>query len=396
MTSVTLERGKILRVVGPCSVKVVKGKVLMNGAELGEGASFVVPRDRVYAILAVSDSTIEASAGALGKVEVAAPGEEVVEEWFRLAEEVVESSRTVVVVGEVDSGKSTMCLWLCNRALAKGKKPCIIDGDVGQNDLYVPGTVAAAVPREPVLNPRCLAPVDAEFVGSYRPAGLTHRLKSGIIKLVERCRRNFSTDFTIVNTDGWVTGEGIEAKAEIINALSADTVVVMSGRVHDPKVIAAELSTRCSARIVIAKTPPAAPKRSREERRVHRQLLYSKYLPRGDDLMVQLDKVVLEPAYSKERCSRGRLEPGTVYVGRCGRDKVVVYVRPKRFGGEVTYSYTVKDLKKLLVGLYRGDEFIGAATIEDIDIVFRVIKLKVARVRDGEPDRIVLGTIKVE
>ena len=45
------------------------------------------------------------------------------------------------MVGPTDVGKSTVCKLLANYAARLGRSPIIVDLDVGQSEISVPGTI---------------------------------------------------------------------------------------------------------------------------------------------------------------------------------------------------------------------------------------------------------------
>eukprot|EP00300_Choanocystis_sp_HF-7_P015507 c19085_g2_i2.p1 GENE.c19085_g2_i2~~c19085_g2_i2.p1 ORF type:complete len:166 (+),score=28.68 c19085_g2_i2:10-507(+) len=55
----------------------------------------------------------------------------------------------VMIIGPVDSGKSTLCRQLINYAIRDHVQPVFVDLDVGQAHVSVPGTISAAVVTHP-------------------------------------------------------------------------------------------------------------------------------------------------------------------------------------------------------------------------------------------------------
>ena len=69
------------------------------------------------------------------------------------------SGPRVVVAGGTDSGKSTLCRTLALYAARRGRQPLLLDVDVGQRSVSVPGTITAVhvdrsclVPTEPLAH----------------------------------------------------------------------------------------------------------------------------------------------------------------------------------------------------------------------------------------------------
>jgi polyribonucleotide 5'-hydroxyl-kinase len=55
-----------------------------------------------------------------------------------------------ILLGPTDSGKSTITRMLCNWAVRSGWEPMMVDLDVGQGTITVPGCIAATPIESPV------------------------------------------------------------------------------------------------------------------------------------------------------------------------------------------------------------------------------------------------------
>lgn len=59
----------------------------------------------------------------------------------------------VIIVGDTDSGKSTLAKMLLSWAANDGCKPTFVDLNIGQSSITIPGTIAATsveTPMDPV------------------------------------------------------------------------------------------------------------------------------------------------------------------------------------------------------------------------------------------------------
>lgn len=137
----------------------------------------------------------------------------------------------VMVVGATDTGKSTFCTYLANSALRANITPCVVDGDIGQGDLAPPSALGAAVLRGPVTDLRDVNAEFFEFVGDISPSSAAvRRLVAGKMRaLLGRTRR--LARLQIINTDGYVAGDGGAAyKRMLARALRPDIVVALGRR----------------------------------------------------------------------------------------------------------------------------------------------------------------------
>lgn len=144
---------------------------------------------------------------------------------------------TVVVVGPTDAGKSTLVRILSNYAVRAGWQPTVADLDVGQNDVSVPGVVAAAPVHMPSLVARVFglglsAPVAYHF-GHTSPQGKESLYREAAQRLEGAVFDRFKSNEVarhsglFVNTCGWVDGEGYELVVHAALTFHADVLLVI-------------------------------------------------------------------------------------------------------------------------------------------------------------------------
>jgi polynucleotide 5'-hydroxyl-kinase GRC3/NOL9 len=150
-----------------------------------------------------------------------------VNEHEALVAEAVATKRTVVLVGGLDSGKTTLARALLEAAIAAGRPAAYLDADVGQKTVGPPATVTMKVVRIAAdLDPAALALPDAlSFVGSTSPEGHLLQVVTGAARLYERAR-DLGARFVVVDTSGLVSGVyGQILKYHKVEMLQPDLVV---------------------------------------------------------------------------------------------------------------------------------------------------------------------------
>jgi len=140
----------------------------------------------------------------------------------------------VAVVGPVDAGKSTLCRILGSWAASSAWQPALVDLDVGQGAVTVPGTVSAVVLEAPV-GPEEGLPVEAPlvyFFGAETPSDnpdlyrlCVERLAATLATRGDGDPRANAAGY-VVNTMGWVEGLGYELLLHSIEKLGVDVVCV--------------------------------------------------------------------------------------------------------------------------------------------------------------------------
>ena len=66
-----------------------------------------------------------------------------------LVDDAAGTARTAVLVGGLDAGKTTLARQLLARALERGRRPALVDADVGQKAVGPPTTVGLKLIRTP-------------------------------------------------------------------------------------------------------------------------------------------------------------------------------------------------------------------------------------------------------
>jgi len=160
-----------------------------------------------------------------------------VDEHEAVVESAVRDKRTVMLVGGLDSGKSTLARSMIRAALEAGRMCAVLDADLGQKTVGPPGTVGLRHVRAPGdLEGDGLARPDAiAFVGSISPQGHVLPLVTGTARLLARAREE-GADFVAVDTSGMVSGiHGQILKYHKVEMLRPDLVVgLRRGEELDP------------------------------------------------------------------------------------------------------------------------------------------------------------------
>jgi polynucleotide 5'-hydroxyl-kinase GRC3/NOL9 len=155
--------------------------------------------------------------------------------WRSLAEQVsalaAGKKTTVMLVGDTDTGKSTLSIYLANMAIRSGLLPSVIDGDIGQGDLAPPTAIGAALISKPVVDLRDVNTSQFEFVGGISPIGFEDLIAKKLRSILDRARNSLA-NICIVNTDGYVRDGGVHYKAMIADELQPDAVIYLGENVE--------------------------------------------------------------------------------------------------------------------------------------------------------------------
>jgi polynucleotide 5'-hydroxyl-kinase GRC3/NOL9 len=201
----TVEPGKTLLVDGPASVAVVSGKVEVLGFPVKCARRVVVREGKRLPFFTLETASFDISLGENALVEEVG-GNTIPPSWAESADALRSFQKKPVVamvMGKVDSGKTTYCTYLINRLLDAKQRVAILDGDLGQSDIGPPCTVAYAFATKPLTELYELKADNALFVGVTSPSEAMNKTIEGVASMKAEILE-MAADFVIVNTDGWV------------------------------------------------------------------------------------------------------------------------------------------------------------------------------------------------
>ncbi len=270
-----IEKGKTLLVDGPACLTLLKGNTEIFGTPLKAGEKLVIREGKRMPLEVERKAVFELTLGKEGSVEETDGGTTPVS-WETASEEALSHGEPVkvAVLGGVDSGKTSFCVYLANKALEKGRKVTVIDADLGQSDIGPPATIGFSHVTAPIRDLFELEVENAYFVGITSPSGAVDHVLNGL-KTVKKWVLETEIDFLIVNTDGWIDGEdAAKYKVQTVEALVPDITV----GIQQEKELAPILEALKETKVFSLESPKAIRKRSRERRKTLRELSYKKYL----------------------------------------------------------------------------------------------------------------------
>jgi len=164
----------------------------------------------------------------------------------------------VLVAGPADTGKSSLSRLLANYLARSGHAGTLVDLDLEQGELLVPGTIAAipiARPLEIERGTEDLAPL-AYWLGHTSVVDHLPQLRLLCSALAQGVRRRHEADSAvraggaIINSAGWVDGTGYELLLHQVAEFEVDVIVVIGDdRLHS------QLTAHAMAQAATSKQP---------------------------------------------------------------------------------------------------------------------------------------------
>lgn len=298
-------------------------------------------------------------------------------EWLAAGEKIRSESKTVVVLGAPDSGKSTFALWVTDQCRTSGKSVAYIDGDMGQSHVGPPTTIGmemlhgGAVARESYLY----------FVGATNPKQHLLQTLAGVRMMLDKAHQ-LGAEKIVVDTTGLVHGGAArELKLQKINLLRPDCLVALQRTSEIEHLLGPHKN---HAGLVQLRLPISekAKSRRRDVRRNYRSERFRAYLAKAVRVDFPLSKVWLQgrsycsgrPLSSKE-CSElskilgakmvfgNRLQEELFIVTNASHTEELLEKARKHFGVSFIFHVPIGSFRNLVVGLIDNSGFTVAIGI---------------------------------
>jgi len=371
----TIESGKTLLVDGPASVSVVSGKVEVFGSIMGNMRKVVVREGKRLPFTVKEKATFDISLGESANVEES-DEDTIPSSWVKAYEELLNPQVkpfTAMVLGTVDSGKSSFCTFMINKLLTKGQKVAILDGDLGQSDIGPPCTVSYTFVTKPATDLFNLKARNAFFVGFTSPTRAISKVIEGLTSLKQEILSN-NPDYIIINTDGWVEGEdAINYKLQLVEKSNPKITFCLQQKDE----LTSLLNALEKFRKVVVNSPSAIRQRSRERRRSLRELGYIKYLRNAKVRSIPLSWLKIE-------------EDELIGLGRHSGDIKQARTIYKLLGMKPLHLAELRDRISIVTGKRRW------INLDNIKKVEEITKKRVVVVRKGEEEGLLVALYDAE
>lgn len=209
--------------------------------------------------------------------------------WENAARRFLDTQGTTLVLGGVDTGKSTLCRYLVSQAYLAGEPVALVDLDLGQSHLGPPGALGLGLfpPRFP--GDQGLFPEALYFIGQTSPVGAVLEVAVGGRVLVDEARARGVTR-VLVNTSGLIQGPAaFRLKLAEMELLQPRLLLALAREAElDPLL----RSMNSGDLTLILPVSSRARRKSPEERRALREARFRKYFARAQALELPLDAVI--------------------------------------------------------------------------------------------------------
>ncbi|MFZ2956728.1 MAG: Clp1/GlmU family protein [Candidatus Ozemobacteraceae bacterium] len=385
MTTHSLQRDEFYMLQGPAQLRVTAGVVEIIAARLGAGKELRIPLGKRVPVKVLEDATLEIEAGPEGfaKMDVGS----IPSEWDQLVTRILGERKegslyTVMVMGEVDTGKTFFSTYLANRLMDSLKRTAILDCDTGQSDIGPPGTFGMLVMKEPTVFLSEVTPTYLYMLGAHSPGLHFLPALTGLDAMLVKARNE--ADVLVIDTTGWVQGDGGRAIKKAKLDIARPDIVILMQRGNELEHLVKHLPAKNVVRLPVSKKASPTSQMERKSLREHVSTVYFKdakiiEIPFGQ---VFTDRayfltgtpVALEGTLHAEKLSGWE---GTLVVssGPLMPEMMKAWPDPKQLGRIM--NFCAGEEKGVMVGLLDAQQDVLAiGRLEELDFLKNVFRVR--------------------
>ncbi len=258
-----------------------------------------------------------------------------------------------MVLGGIDTGKSSFCLFVTQELFRAGSSVALLDADIGQKDVGPPTTIGLRHLIETDFSAERPLQADAlYFVGSNTPVGHLLPLVVGTKLLLDQS----TAQITVINTTGLIHGPGVALKTFKIESLRPDLIIAF----ERGKELSPLLEGFRFLEILRLPVPEEVGRKDLQRRRENREAAYKRYFEKGKEISLPRREIIVQrprPFTPNLLCglSDGQKHLGLALIERQEKDTLFLFTPvPKEkikvlICGSILVKLPGVELKKLTV-----------------------------------------------
>lgn len=210
--------------------------------------------------------------------------------WDSTIQAIIERPGVTMVIGGVDTGKTTFVRLLLNAGVAAGIPTAIVDADTGQSEVGPPAAISMATVDRPVESLKELRARRMYFVGSTTPVGHLLPTVIGVKRMVDDALDR-GAKLVVVDTSGLIKGlMGSRLKLYKADLLAPDHIVGIEKK-RDLDAILAVLAR--IDRYTLHRVPMSPEARSKPQvfRQARRKTQFYEYFRTSERHIIRMDEI---------------------------------------------------------------------------------------------------------
>lgn len=223
---IDLKAGQGIQITGPAKLNIIDGELSLLGTDVGSDQEIIIKSGEQFPLEAKIQSKLELIGTNIqyfiSDEPLIPPDRKGVAQRL----EFLPTPAKIMILGQVDTGKTTVLCYLANHFFNQGKRVAALDLDMGQQDIGPPCTITLGLVKDPILKLSDIPLHRMVFIGKTSPQGRMLQVLTGAKELVDHALN--VADIILIDTTGWVFGGAARAyKGAKIRTLEPDAIVAL-------------------------------------------------------------------------------------------------------------------------------------------------------------------------
>ncbi len=213
-------------------------------------------------------------------------------EWQAVLENLASVSGVVMVLGGVDTGKSTFCSLLLRLWQSAGTVAGYVDLDLGQSNVGPPSTFSWSLVRQPFERLSDLVPGGLAFVGDVTPARHIALSLTGARRVLDELLA-LQPEKVVIDTCGYIGGWAARQYKLMLTDLLRPRVIVGLQHERELNPILDALRRRADWRVEVVPVPEAIGRKPPIFRSQYRRVAFARYFEGARSHTLPLSQISL-------------------------------------------------------------------------------------------------------
>ncbi|MFX1298622.1 MAG: Clp1/GlmU family protein, partial [Promethearchaeota archaeon] len=293
-----LQAGQGIQVTGPTKMQVIQGTLSLFGALISSDQDIIIQAGKHLPFEVEEDAQIELVGAKLEYHIVDTPLIPADRKGLAKTIESLPHPVKIMILGQIDTGKTSVVCYLANHFFNLGKKVAVIDLDMGQQDIGPPTTIALGILNKSILQLGDIPLTRMVFVGKTSPKGRLVQTITGARELVDHALFN-NADIILIDTTGWVFGGAARAfKSAKIRNLKPELLVALQ-KENEISHILEPFESSVYPNIINLSVFPNIHIRNQTTRKFLRESKFNQYFSTASSRLFNLNYLKIENSFFK-------------------------------------------------------------------------------------------------
>ncbi len=216
--------------------------------------------------------------------------------WQQLANQISHKPGICMLWGAADTGKSTLAAFLSSYCTEREQKVAVVDADVGQSDIGLPGTIGMGFVTGVISRLSDITGKKRYFVGDNNPNGLEMISAIGTYRMVQSAIE-MGADVVIIDTTGATQGRQARVLKHLMFEIVHPDYLISLQQNSELEHLLKGVELSSETALIRCPQLPGVRRRSSSERRLLRQKAFGQHFASFKEHRLDLDEITFSRTF---------------------------------------------------------------------------------------------------